>query len=75
MSWLVVLSCDEIVRTVDPLVCRAVTSPVVLDLPAGIFSPPSLPLQEMSASDNPSVHVFDMLPHYTGHIDFRELET
>ena len=50
-----------LVKVVEPLVCKALTSPAVNSLPAGIFDPVTLPLQEMSASDNPSVHLFDVV--------------
>ncbi|CAE7362281.1 unnamed protein product [Symbiodinium sp. CCMP2592] len=45
-----------------------------LHLPAGIFTPMTLPLQEMGPSDNPSIHVFDVIPSHAETIDFRDLE-
>ncbi|CAE7703323.1 unnamed protein product [Symbiodinium sp. CCMP2592] len=68
------LSYEDLQKTVDPMVCRPVTSPAILHLPAGIFTPMTLPLQEMGPSDNPSIHVFDVIPSHAETIDFRDLE-
>ena len=69
------LTYDDLVKVVEPLVCKALTSPVVNSLPAGIFDPVTLPLKEMSASDNPSVHLFDAITSYRPSIDFRDLDS
>ena len=69
------LTFDDLVKVVEPLVCKALTSPTVISLPAGIFDPVTLPLQEMSASDNPSVHLFDVITSYRPSIDFRDLDS
>ena len=39
------LSYEDLQRTVDLMVCKAVTSPAVLHLRAGIFAPMTLPLK------------------------------
>ena len=60
------LTYDDLVKVVEPLVCKAL---------AGIFDPVTLPLLEMSASDNPSVHLFDVITSYRPSIDFRDLDS
>ena len=55
------LSHKDLQKTAEFMVCKEVTSPVVLNLPAGIFTPVALALHEMNASDSPSVNVSDVI--------------
>ena len=68
------LTFDDLAKTVEPMTCKSLTNPVTLNLPTGIFNPITLPLQDLSSSDNPSVHLFDIIANYRGQIDFDKLQ-
>ena len=68
------LTFDDLAKTVEPMTCKSLTNPVTLNLPTGIFNPITLPLQELSSSDNPSVHLFDIIANYREQIDFDKLQ-
>ena len=69
------LTFDDLVKTVEPLTRKSLSSRAVLKLPTGIFDPRTLPLQELSASDNPSIHLFDVISSYRGKNNLDDLET
>ena len=68
------ITLDGLKGAVLPLVCRSLSQPVSLNLPIGIYSPATLPLQDVSSTDNPTVNLFDIIPEYTSEIDFGALE-
>ena len=68
------ITLDGLKGAVLPLVCRSLSQPVSLNLPIDIYSPATLPLQDMGAGDNPTVNLFDIIPEYTNEIDFGALE-
>ena len=67
------LSFQDLQKTVEPLVCKNLTTPAILKLPLGLFTPATLPLQDMSSTDNPSVNLFDIITDYRGAIDVATL--
>ena len=67
------INLDGLKGAVLPLVCRFL-SPASLNLPIGIYSPATLPLQDVSSADNPTVNLFDIIPEYASEIDFGALE-
>ena len=52
---------DGLEGAVLPLVCRSLSRPVSLNLPIGVYSPATLPLRDVSSTDNPTVNVFDII--------------
>ena len=59
------ITLDGLKGAVLPLVCRSLSQPVSLNLPIGVYSPATLPLRDVSSTDNPTVNVFDIIPEYT----------
>ena len=68
------LAFSDLLRIVDPMICRTLTQSIALDLPVGMFTPLSRPLQDISGGDNPTVHLFDVISSYREAIDFAALE-
>ena len=69
------LSFDDLLRIVDPMICRTLAQCIALDLPVGMFTPVNLPLQDISGGDNPTIHLFDVISSYREAIDFAALES
>ena len=65
---------DDLKSAVLPMICRKLAQPAMLNLPIGIVSPVTLPLQDISSGDNPTVNLFDIISEYTEEIDFSTLE-
>ena len=68
------LTLDDLKTAVPPMICRKLAQPAMLNLPIGIFSPVTLPLQDISSGDNPTVNLLDIISEYTEEIDFSTLE-
>ena len=64
---------EHLKEVVDGLICRPCDAVTTAEQPLGTFNIITFPMEEISSTDNPLVHCFDLIADLEGEVNISEL--